>query len=863
MLHRIMSKVSVHGLLAMSILSAGSVCAETLTWVKGATDLSSPESYSPARLPQKGDVLRVIDGGVTLTVDDDTIGTLNLFENIKLNEGSGAETVIAVNVSTNSELNCWINKTDSNTESPCGTFIKQGQGTLTLRDTADSKCHYTAFQIKEGTLVVPRSIQQYRHFSCGDMTVEAGAILALPMAGNLRCRRLFGAGIVSNSVAGTQIQPEYIGADPGVFSGRFVGSMSYRANAHQYLTGTETAIAGNARPFGYNGGYAGILGFVKFGMSGEPSSLGTGAEIGFYNLDGACCYRYLGAGETSDKRLCFRPQANYVHPETIDAGATGGIIFTGAWMHDGGYNSCSQMRLVLTGSNTIPCRIRGKIVGCSQNGTNYSWYVTKRGTGTWSFESADASGLRGPLAIEDGTVAFTTLNEKGLNCSLGTSAELWADAYGPQTTPVDYAFLLGSDAAVGTMSHIGTNAVICTTRPIQVKGTGGRISADGAALKLGGFSAAGAGDTTLTLAGTNGAANNVAWSIADGAGRVSVVKEGANTWTLEGEQAFSGDLTVKEGTLVVRNASAQPHSWIRFVVKETAQTCPRYAGQVPGGYSGRVQFAKMTLLDGDGQRHLVNAPLAADDMDIPAGSVGYGYDRTRPKAGIPAEHVNGAFSDSRWASLFWSDPSPDRPESWLQCVFHLAEGTPEITAFNFVMRWGTGSAYWASTPTAFAIEGSSDGLHWTELYAADAWNVPAGNDAWATGSPGASIRFAKRAVSDTFDCLKNVGAVRVAAGATLRNEGADTEISNLCIDANDAGTIDGFTFSKDGMLSVTNLPYGDCAALPGKFENVKGLENLADWSLSISGGRNSSAYTVAVKDGRVFVNKRGLTVIMR
>ena len=60
-----------------------------------------------------------------------------------------------------------------------------------------------------------------------------------------------------------------------------------------------------------------------------------------------------------------------------------------------------------------------------------------------------------------------------------------------------------------------------------------------------------------------------------------------------------------------------------------------------------------------------------------------------------------------------------------------------------------------------------------------------------------------------------------------------------------------------------NSNCGDCVALPGKFENVKGLENLADWSLSISGGRNSSAYTVAVKDGRVFINRRGLTIILR
>lgn len=861
MLHRIVSKVSVPGLLSLSILSAGSVCAETLTWVKGATDLSSPSSYSPARLPQKGDVLRVIDGGVTLTIDDDSIGILNLFENVKLNEGSGVETVIAVNVSTNSELNCWINKTDSNTESPCGMFVKQGLGSLTLRDTSDSKCYYTAFKVEGGTLILPRSIQQYRHFQCGDVTVDSGAILALPMAGNLRCRRLFGAGVVSNSVAGTQIQPEYIGADPGVFSGRFVGNMTYRANAHQYLTGTETAIAGNARPYGYDGEYAGVLGFVKLGNVGESSSLGNGLDVVFYNVDGACCYRYLGTGETSDKRLCFRPQANYVHPETFDAGATGGIVFTGAWMHDGGYNSYSQMRLMLTGSNAIPCRIRGNITGCSQNGTNYSWYVTKRGTGTWSFESADASGLRGPLAVENGTVAFTTLNEKGVNCSLGTSAELWADAYGPQTTPVDYAFLLGSDGSVGTMSHIGTSAAISTTRPIKVQGKGGRMSADGAALKLGGFGAAVAGDVTLTLAGTNGAANNTAWSIADGAGRVSVVKEGTNTWTLDGAQAFSGDLTVREGTLVVRNSSELPYGWIRLVVKETAQTCPRYAGQVPSGYSGRIQFAKMTLLDGDGQRQLVNAPLAADDMDIPAGSVGYGYDRARPGAAAK-EHINGAFSDSNWASFSCANPMVDRPETWLYCVFHLADGAQEIKAFNFLVRWGTGSAYWACTPTAFALEGSSDGVHWSELYAEDAYEVPTAA-AWVSGSAQTPIPLQKQAVNGTVECLRNVGVVRVAAGATLRNEGADTEISNLCIDANDAGTIDGFTFTKDGAISVTNLPDGDRVELPGSFENVKGLENLAGWSLSLSDGRNSAAYTVVVRDGRVIVNRRGLMVIMR
>ena len=228
------------------------------------------------------------------------------------------------------------------------------------------------------------------------------------------------------------------------------------------------------------------------------------------------------------------------------------------------------------------------------------------------------------------------------------------------------------------------------------------MSADGAALKLGGFASAVAGDTTLTLAGANGTANNVVWSIADGAGRVSVVKEGANTWTLDGAQTFSGNLTVRAGTLVVRNADGQPFKWMRLVVKETAATCPRYADQVPS-YPGRLQFANMKLLDAAGNRQLVGAALAADDKDIPAGAVGYGCDRARLGAAANQD-ISGAFNSSRWASFSGVGPQIDKPATWVVCVFHLAEDAPEITSFNFQTRWGTGSDYWACTPTAFTLE---------------------------------------------------------------------------------------------------------------------------------------------------------------
>ena len=800
-------------------------------------------------------MLRIVDAGVTLTIDDDSLATFNLFENIKLDEGNGLTARFVVDVSADAELDCCINQGGTVVR---GMVEKRGAGTLTLRDASAGKNYYTSFEVREGALALPSPLPRYQSFFCGDMTVDAGATLILPMAGNLRCQRLIGAGVVTNTVAGTQLQPEYQGNQPGIFSGRLDGTLAYRAAGNQFLTGTESTMTGGANAFGYNGETAGILGFAKLGNKGEPSSLGVDAEVKFSHNDGVSCFRYLGAGEASNKDVVFRPGANYLQPETFDAGAAGGLVFTGTWSHMNNYPS--QMRLVLTGSNTAPCRILGTFKGYVHNGTNYAWYVTKRGTGTWSFEAAASGGLRGPLAVEDGTVAFATLAEKGADSSLGTSSELWADAYGPQETPVDYAFLLGSDASVGTLSHIGTRAAISTTRAFRLTGKGGRVSADGAALKLGGFSAFGTADTTLTLSGTNGEANNTIWSVSDGAGRVSVVKEGTNIWTLAGEQMQTGDLTVREGTLVVRNEHARPFAWIRLVVKETAETCPRYAGQVPS-YPNRLQFAKMTLLDTTGARQLVDAPLAEDDADIPAGYVGYGYDRTRPGASDD-QRIDGAFNDS-WASFICAAaPVFDRPETWQAFVFHLAEGASEITAFNFRTRWGTGSQYWASTPTAFALEGSADGVHWTELYAEDAWEVPSGG-AWVSGSEATPLALRAPAVSGTGAVLANVGRVRVASGATLRNAGAETVLSKLCIDATDAGTLEGFALAKAGELSVLNLPVGGLVALPGAFVNVKGLESLAGWTLCFPDGGHAAGYDVEVKDGHVFLRKRGLMVIFK
>ena len=73
-----------------------------------------------------------------------------------------------------------------------------------------------------------------------------------------------------------------------------------------------------------------------------------------------------------------------------------------------------------------------------------------------------------------------------------------------------------------------------------------------ATLNLGGviLPAVTSGTTTLTLTGSNSGANTITGMLADnGAGRLSVVKNGTGLWIVAGANSYSGGTTVAEGTM--------------------------------------------------------------------------------------------------------------------------------------------------------------------------------------------------------------------------------------------------------------------------------------------------------------------------
>ena len=108
--------------------------------------------------------------------------------------------------------------------------------------------------------------------------------------------------------------------------------------------------------------------------------------------------------------------------------------------------------------------------------------------------------------------------------------------------------------------------------------------------------------------------------------------------------------------------------------------------------------------------------------------------------------------------------------------------------------------------------------------------------------------------------LQNVRSVSVAAGATLKTYDG-VEIGKLKVDSASAGTIDGFTFTENGTIDVTNPP-DSSSFLPGTYVNCSGLENIAGWTLKVNGAPNAKC-KVSVRNGKLFFWRPGFIITFR
>ena len=540
----------------------------------------------------------------------------------------------------------------------------------------------------------------------------------------------------------------------------------------------------------------------------------------------------------------------------------------------------------------------GTIQNILKNGTNYTFCITKQGTGTWRMAHNADSDMRGVWRITNGTLRYDTIAEAGVNSALGRSSVLYADKVDlvRDENKVDYAFWLGGGAGGNraNLEYVGTTNCISTTRRFAVNGTGGVLNNGiGGFLRLSDFVATNTA-STLILGGTN-TLDNVADCIADGGNaKMSVVKEGPGTWRLGTNCTFTGSLDVKGGRLVVGN----PPCWnyYRWVIRATYNTT------TGSGAERVIGLKSFGLFDADGNDRIYCLSHEGDWYNSDKGyyySYAYSYaDEVFGGSGkvlaIDEGHfrvtrysgqyntfttgghaaISNLFAHSDWASPNFYSRQPNQApplytneDRWYAFTMRPVSGAP-ITSWDYVNDYYNQSYQMISN---CLLEASVDGRSWTKLAEVTNDTRPthgkwqsdnttayvAGYTTHTTGmpippGPTNAVEFAASSVS-------------VAAGAVLEAQNLPEKpvIHRLVVDAAaGGGTIDGFAFAPDTELVVVNAPIGGSIAVPMTFANVSGLEDVSGWALSIN-GKSKPSERLMVSVAGFKITSPGVLLIVR
>ncbi|MBQ3340638.1 MAG: autotransporter-associated beta strand repeat-containing protein [Kiritimatiellae bacterium] len=856
---------------ALAAVAGLSLSAATYTWIPGSTDWQSKSSYKDedgvtpvAKLPGGVDTVE-FTGTQTVVIGDDDMAFVSSLKWLAPRSNS---VTLEFDLARDACLTAGV--VNIGNTGYYGKLVKKGNGALQFGDAVMSGDTVSNYKLHEvvvdgGTLISPTNVPAYNHFSGGTMTVNENGTFIIPSPGNFRFAKVLGTGTISNLVERsgvTQFQPTESGS---VFGGKLSGTFKYISAAEISLTGTESTINNGFTIYSLNAQRTrGTVGVMKLGASGTPSSVGKNSTINLGSGDGSACLLYLGSGEWTNRK--FSLGATKGEPITIDAGAHGGLYFAGDGIAMG---STGMIPLVLDGSNTVNACVVSNSIACkTANGTNYTVQITKKGTGKWRFTN-EKNAMAGAIAVENGTLQFDSLAERGTACALGTATELYKPTFGlaKKENKVDHAYLLGSAGARGIMEYVGTKVAACTNRPVRLKEMGGGFSANGGSVQVGDFASADANGSTLVLSGGN-SVENFAFNATDGAGPLSMVKEGAGTWVLERRHDFSGTLKVNQGTLIARNNHGQKYSWYRIWFMEKGSTSPKYSGLESGVY---VQVAEFALKNAAGVQQNICTNEVTDWTTLKPGECARGVTEGYRANWALWRMFDGINDYSHYAQVGsdYKSCKIDDPNTWFSVVLRLPEDADDVVKFDMSAQQGGtgGNQYAGRNPTAVSIEASVDGALWEVVGGiTDIPITTLGGCAWistAYTSTPEVLALSGSAQACDIDPLENVGPISVASGATLRFEGVETPISELNLIAAGNGTIENAVFASSGTLTVNGVEKGKATPLAVTFRNCSNVGNLTNWTLCLEEG-NASRYRIQVgADGSIAIVPLGLVITFR
>ena len=839
-------------------------------------DWNNKAFYEEETVPTTNDTV-ILPANMSAKVDDSSIGFVNSLLRIKpLNISTS---VLTVDISNDHELKCaFYNRTRewSSATFTSGRIVKLGNGTLSLASSsAAGHDYFTDFDVQQGTLKLYSSSASTTYYY-GRINVGPDGLL-IPGANDSTTVAnymisLSGSGIVSNGVGSAAkcwLMPGYGEGSPSVFSGKVLDKITWYSHGFQYLTNPSNTFSGGVQLILNKDTLTqGILGAVNMGMAGEPSAIGINTSINLSENGGR--FLYLGNGETSDKSIYIsETTAGKTYGGIVDAGATGGLVINGGVTFS---TSGVTHRFGLDGSNTVASAINGKI---EKNGSTYG-YLTKKGSGVWRLGNDDNDGIGG-IAVENGTLAFSMMSERGYASSLGDGSLFTVDKwvrYVEDRETVPYLLKLGTESSCGTLEFDGTSVSVAnSSSPMVLAGDGClRNSATNAAGKeLGWFYNAGissltAGTKKLTLDGSN-SVESIVGGISNGTGEVALEKTGPGVWVLAGtNNTFTGDIAVRDGKLIIRGVSGQ-FNFFRWTIR-----------QVHSGYRiGVPEFAMFDKNNNRVDKGLQRNELSGttfnkmDKFSIPLlrpGEVAYGKRLNRINHNDGAYYLEKMFTDASYGQHGWtvySDGNPltvENESAWMPVVMRHASGANEVCSYDFTVVAGTN----ARIPQSWTMEGSVDGFTWYLIDdVTDApwpanefrWVFAGGlyqNGAAATHSGGRPLTGYTNDVTVVYQ-----NAVSVDSGATLEADGL-VELRMLKVDVAGTGTVKGFQFGPTGTVDINKS--SGVADLPITIEDCSGTENLSAWSVSVGGAPRSSKRLV-FKNGVLTVISKGISVSFR
>lgn len=929
-----------------SMMAGFALCAfgafgaiRTNTLEKTATDWTLPESYvDKSFVPGDGDVVIVPSKSeLTVAVPSASFTLLNKLSQILLADDS-TTLILSVAQGADETLKPGLR---SVLNGYYGTVVKAGPGALTLGDgstfSSTADVHYfTGFRVVAGLFRFAQNTPScFNSVYHGPTYVGPDATLMLHGGGFLysAVTALTGSGRVTTPDATKLTQFRVIDKDKaslaksGEFSGALENKINLYVSGRLMLTGDASTFANTTvTTFGTGSNFvsgAGTLGIKDIGLKTDTaSSIGTATKMNHDSTGGA--FMFIGGKdgmETTDKSWAWRYAANCV--SAFDGGPYGNLTFTGEWL--GGNDGEANLFLVGTNRNEVVMDGKIKIAELHADQVRYPIYITKAGSGAWRF-TAREGGLNttvrrqndGVFAVEEGSLRFDSLEDAGFACSLGLATNLVANVgLNPKTRAdaaaqyaanrVPYAFLLGATKAdslygrdgEGTLEYVNdratsvfTGGVYCATRQIALKGDGRLKNVSGSRMTLRDVVSYGANAKRLTLEGTGSVTNYLA-DVNDAAGgKISVVKEGADTWVLTGTNAIRGDITVKAGTLILENINGRQYAWHKWIIRDTWSSVYDPYSEVlyPNGkhYQSDTRYAfrvdRFGLFDAQGNCLNEGLSVADDFAQLEPGQAAFSTMHRRYGTVSSAQHLNRWFltgsANLGQSHYFYKnlklqcahEQNAADPSSWRSVTMRLKAGS------NPAVSWDFANVYAVNTMPevnkgfcirAATLLASANGVNWEQIARSEDLPLQSAERCWTFDGRASDIathtncNVIASSVQGSYPFLPNVGAVSVASGAVLEAKG-EVEISQVAIDAKSGGTIKGVKLAENGTLTVSNFDGKGTVELPLVFSETEDFQNVTKWTLRIGDKvvQNKDIRANAAT-GKIEIVPHGLLLIVR